>query len=197
MTEIFRLLPLSCTPELGPQQKDTLLLTGVYTVPGGDSIETVKYTIDTNFNADYLRYEYGFTTGQQGFLYFELKRFYRTNGSVFVVFSRYGGAPIVFSQHELQMFDIVNGALVSSKEQLLPLKVPLKYFLKKGTPDAARAKLEKNVNTAYDLSPDVSNTIRYSIAFHTFEEETHIAASVMIFTWNGKTFTRKIEKDPE
>src|SRR6201989_3537579 len=81
MDSIFRLFPVTCTPELNSKQKDTLLRTKDYIIHGGDTIETVKYELEIDETQQYLRYDYYFTTGQKGFNTYELRKFKKKDGS--------------------------------------------------------------------------------------------------------------------
>ena len=48
LTFFFKNLPPDCTPELTFTQRDSLLKRLDFVIPGGDSIETVKYTLDVS-----------------------------------------------------------------------------------------------------------------------------------------------------
>lgn len=130
MTDIFRLLPADYTPGLNSKQKDTLLMKREYTLPGGDSLETIKYKIDSLGFSYYLEYNYSFTTGQRGFLQFELRKFIRKDGSILIIYSRYGGVPVDTHQQGLIAFEYKNNKLFLSKQNLLNKKVAINYFEK-------------------------------------------------------------------
>ena len=68
MASVFNLLPPDCTPELNSGERKILLKDKEYVLPGGDSIETVKYNIDIDEANQYLRYEFTYTTGQRAFI---------------------------------------------------------------------------------------------------------------------------------
>src|SRR5687767_8380991 len=85
MAEIFRLLPEDCTPELDSKQREILLQAGTYILPGGDSLETIEYELDSSGFSDYLRYGFHYTTGQNAFLSIELRKFRRNDGGILIV----------------------------------------------------------------------------------------------------------------
>ena len=194
MTEIFHLLPADCTPELDSKQKDTLLKNGEYALPGGDSMETLKYTISSMGSPFYLQYEYSFTTGQRGFLAFELKKFTRKDGSILIVFSRYGGVPVDAHQQELIVFDYKNKKLIPNKENLLLREVPIKYYLKNNTPDSVTSKIKNIMNASYSLNSENPNSISFNLfpVVPVEQLEKYILGDSMSFTWNGKAFIRKL-----
>lgn len=199
MSDIFRFLPADCTPELDLKQRDTLLKNGEYVLPGGDSLESVKYTIDAAPSPFYLRYVYSFTTGQRGFLAFELKKLTRNDGSIIVVFSRYGGVPVDAHQKELIVFNYKNKKLIPNKENLLLKEVPIRYYLKNNTPDSIASKIKNVMNASYSLNSEYSNSISFDLfPIVPLEElEKYILGHSMSFTWNGKSFTRKLVEDKE
>jgi len=194
MAEIFRLLPADCTPELDAKQRDTLLKNGEYILPGGDSMETVKYSIDAAPSPFYFRYVYSFTTGQRGFLAFELKKLTRNDGSIIIVFSRYGGVPVDAHQKELIVFNYKNKKLIPNKKNLLLKEVPIKYYLKNSTPDSIASKIKNVMNASYSLNSENPNSISFDLfPIVPLEElEKYILGDSMTFTWNGKKFVRKL-----
>ena len=194
MTEIFRLLPADCTPELDSNQRDTLLKNGEYILPGGDSMETVKYTIDRTASPFYLHYVYDFTTGQRAFLSFELKKFTRKDGSILFIFSRYGGVPVDAQQQELIVFDYKNKKLIPNKENLLLKEVPIKHYLKNNPPDSIVSKIKNVMNSSYSLNSENPNSISFNLfPIVPFEElQKYILGRSISFTWNGKKFVKKL-----
>ena len=194
MAEIFKLLPSDCTPELNLKQRDTLLKNSEYILPGGDSLETVKYTIDAAPSPFYLRYVYSFTTGQRVFLAFELKKFTRKDGSILIVFSRYGGVPVNAHQQELIVFNYKNRKLVLNKENLLLEEVPIKYYLKNDTPDSIASKIKNIMNASYSLNSENPNSISFDLfpVVPLEELEKYILGDSISFTWDGKEFVKKL-----
>jgi hypothetical protein len=193
MVEIFKKLPADCTPQLSKKERTILLQKGKYILPGSDSIETVVYSIDTNTANDYLRYEYNFTTGQNGFITFELRKFKKANGKYIVVYSRIGGMLRAFDQQALTIYNLQNGKLVENKENLLPAEVPIKEFIKRNTQDSIVAYIGKYSTRTFDLNPQVKNTICYNI-FPNIPLDNYanyIAGEKIYFRWNGKRFIKK------
>jgi hypothetical protein len=132
MTLIFRNLPTEYTPQLSKKEKEILFQNGSYVIPGGDSMETTKYTIDTTKFPDYLSYEFGFTTRQRGFIDFELRKFEQSDGNVIVLFSRCGGLARSYYQQDLKIFTIQNDTLIENASQsLLPTAITMDDFLKR------------------------------------------------------------------
>ena len=194
MAEIFRLLPPDCTPELNSKQRDTLLKNGEYILPGGDSLETIEYELDSSGFSDYLRYGFHFTTGQNAFLSIELRKFRRNDGRILIVYSRVGGMLRAYDQHEIFIFDYKDSKLTVSKQKLLPVNVLIKDFLKKGTPDSIAKKIKSYVMTTYRLDPENPNTISYNLfpGAPLDDMEKYLLSDSMSFTWNGRSFTRKL-----
>jgi hypothetical protein len=198
MTSIFKLLPAECTPNLNNEQKKTLLKNGSYTMPGGDSTDTQQYTIDTIQSADYLSYVYDHTTGQRGFNVFELKRFNLEAGGYLIVFSRFGGAPVTFSQQDLKIFTFKNNVLIENKKQrLLPRGIKLDEFLAKQTPVDSRKTLNQNYCDAFELKPGKADELEYQISFPMYElkeDEKWVIAEAVVFKWNGHSFDKIFKK---
>lgn len=195
MTLIFRNLPAEYTPELSKKEKEILLQNGSYVIVGGDSMEATKYTIDTTEFPDYLSYEFGFTTGQRGFIDFELRKFEQSDGNVIVVFSRCGGLARSYYQQDLKIFTIQNDTLIENASQsLLPTTITMDDFLKKATPDSVRLRMEKAVSSCYDLYPVTKNEIdfRITLEYNVDKDEQWIIALSMTFNWNGTSFDRKL-----
>jgi hypothetical protein len=191
----FKNLPADCTPELTFRQRDSLLQTLEFILPGGTSTETVKYTIDTANATNYLRYEYSFTTGQNGFISFELRKFTKADGQSFLVFSRYGGLSRAYIQQDLKVFAIKNMQLVEQTTQkLLPKDIPLSRFLKKETPDAAKKRIDSAVNFRYDLYTEKQNEIEFTMFPQSpiDEDEKWVIGYSFLFTWTGKVFEQKL-----
>jgi hypothetical protein len=191
---IFRQLPIECTPDLNNKEKEILLQKHSYTIPGGDSIETVNYTID-DMSKDYMQYEYSFTTGQNGFNIYELKVFKSLNGSDIIIFSTYGGTRASFFQNDLKIFYLKNGHLVEDKKQrLLPQSISIDHFLKKKTPDSIKKIIEQAMSTSYFLTSERKKSIEFTIypEYPLKEYEKWILGYSFIFTWTGNKFIRKI-----
>ncbi len=194
MTEIFRLLPEDCTPELDSKQRDTLLQAGTYILPGGDSLETIEYDLDSSGFSDYLRYGFHYTTGQNAFLSIELRKFKRNNGSILIVYSRVGGMLRAYDQHDIFIFDYKGSKLSLTKQKLLPVEVPIKDFLKKGTPDSIAKKIKSYVMATYSLDPENPRSISFTLhpGSPIDEMEKYLLSYSMSFTWNGRSFIRKL-----
>ena len=195
MTSIFRQLPPECTPELTIMERYILLKNGDYIIPGGDTIETIKYSIDTLEAKDYLRYEFNFSTGQAGFIAFELKSFRTTDGRRFIIFSRCGGMNRAYDQQDIKIYELKNNILIeNSKQKLLPLTINITSFLKKETPDTIKTKIEQSVSGCYDLKPETTNEIEFGIfpQYPLYNDDQWILGYTIVFTWTGSTFDRKI-----
>ena len=194
MAEIFKLLPPECTPELNSKQRDTLLKNGEYILPGGDSLETIEYELDSSGFSDYLRYGFHFTTGQNAFLSIELRKFRRNNGRILIVYSRVGGMLRAYDQHEIFIFDYKDSKLVLNRQKLLPLNIPINDFLKNGTPDSIAKKIENYVMATYSLQPENPISISFDLypSVPLDDLEKYLLTDSMLFIWNGKSFGRKL-----
>lgn len=198
MAEILRLLPAEHALDLDLKQRDTLLQNGEYILPGGDSLETIKFELSLDDESGYIRFSLGFTTGQNGFVLIELRRFKRNDGSILIVYSRVGGALRAYDQHDILFFDYKNSKLVLSKKKLLPVNIPIKDFLNKGTPDSIVKKIQSRVTGTYSLDPADLKSFSYNLIPSVSEDlEKYILRYSMIFTWNGKSFTKKLNLEKE
>jgi hypothetical protein len=193
MSSIFELLPKECTPELNLQQKRILLKDKDYIIPGGDSLETTKYTLEIDEANQYLRYEFYFTTGQKGFNDYEVRKFRKSNGSVLIVFSASGGVTRSFDQTEIYAFEYRNKRLIKLNKKILPQSVDANIFFKKDAPDSIKQKAILYSSRSYDLSPDLKNNISYRIFFEILNEEIekYLLGDIILFTWTGNLFKRK------
>lgn len=192
MATIFKLLPSTCTPELNIEERSILLNKKEYIVPGGDSLETVKYSIEVDEKKDYARYEYTFTTGQAGFLIFQIRKFIKADGKSLLVFSRYGGTHFMYDQQEISVFEIHKNKLVQLKKQFLPENIETTAFIKKDCPDSIKTKLVSYVSSAYDLDPKSKNELRFRIFFEVEpgEYKEWVLGDEQVFKWTGKSFTK-------
>ena len=186
---IFRMLPPDCTPQLSNAQRDSLLHYGTYVLPDGDSIESVRYMLDTTGHAGYFKYRYTFTTGQNGFLFFEILNLRRSAGGTIILFSRVGGVPGMFLQQELRFFTLRKGKLIESKKKLLPVSIDLKQFVSATTPDSILAHIDNFASYSYDLQTGSPNTIKFTVLFDN-AVAPYVVRDTIYFTWNGKKFIR-------
>lgn len=192
MASVFNLLPPDCTPELNSGERKILLKDKEYVLPGGDSIETVKYNIDIDEANQYLRYEFTYTTGQRAFIAYEVRKFKKTDGSSLILFSSYGGLMRAFDQSEIHAFEYRNKRLVRLKKELFQPRINVSWFLKLNTPDSIKKQVEEYTSCSYDLSPDLKNGISCRIYFEVFTDEfnNYLLGDAILFTWTGKSFTR-------
>lgn len=198
MRSVFMQLPVDCTPELDSKGRALLFQNQVYVIPGGDSLETIQYTIE-NSSPNYLNYVFSFTTGQRAFSSFELRRFKTTNGLDMIVFSKYSGLPVAFYQDKLQIFYVKNKKLAEDKKQkLLPQSININEFLKKDVPDSIKKIIEKEMSSNYSLNSVQKNSIEFSIYSQAFDIEVNkdwMICYSFLFTWTGSKFVRKINTD--
>jgi hypothetical protein len=187
---IFKELPLDCTPQLSKSGRDSLLRYGTYQLPDGDSIESVRYVLDTTGDAGYFNYKYSYTTGQNGFLFFEVLNLPRSDGGSLVLFSRIGGVPKVFHQQEVRWFNLLNGELVENKKRLLPPSINLRHFLSSSTPDSIWAHIENFASYSYDFRIEVPNTIKFTVLFDDVVTP-FIVRNTVYFKWDGRKFSEK------
>lgn len=187
MGQLFLMLPNEYVSDLNQQERKLLLEKRSYILPGGDSIETVKYKLDSTLRKDYLRFELSFPTGQSGFTLSELRKFKRTDGSQILVYSKYAGTPAAYERIALVVFDINENHLVENKENLLPADLPLSDFVSKTLADSLIAKTITNLNSFYDL---MQSDIEYRVFSHVSIPDGYLAGTAIPFKWNGKTFIK-------
>ncbi|MCC6371293.1 MAG: hypothetical protein IT236_09840 [Bacteroidia bacterium] len=192
MAAIFKLLPLDFTPELSQTQKDSLIKYGEFIIPGGDSTNTTKYSIDLS-DKDYLFCNYYFTTGQKAFFIIELRRFICADGRQVIVYSKYGGMQKVYSQAELRFFYVQKNVLKEDfNQKILPPEVTVTRFIKKETPDSIKKQIKNAVNDFYDLNPTDKNELSFRISLmYTNDFEKYLTGDKLTFVWNGTRFVRK------
>jgi hypothetical protein len=185
--EIFKVLPLSYTLELSSETKNLLMEEGNYTMPNGDSLETMS--VDYLAAKDYIKLQYYFTTGQSGFIVIELRKFQKIDGSPIVVYSKFGGTPSAFEQHSLVTFDFKNGTLLANKNLGLPETFETGVFLKDNLPDGLKEE-KISISTFYNLNPGKSNQIDYEISPQNDQFDPWIETKKLTFEWNGRRFQK-------
>ncbi|MCB0712339.1 MAG: hypothetical protein KDD67_08435 [Ignavibacteriae bacterium] len=188
--EIFKSLPSEYSLELTVEAKDSLMQYGTYTFPGGDSIETVQ--CDYHTEKDFIEIVLSFTTGQRAFAVIQLKKFQKIDGSIVVVYAKYGGLPAAFDQHSLLTFDYVDDSLKRNEHLGLPETIETSEFLKEDLPDSVEAD-KITFNTSYDVNPLEANSIEYLIDPQTSQFDDWIKTNRFSFRWNGETFEKMKE----
>lgn len=188
--EIFKSLPLNYTSELTTGAKDSLIEQGTYTIPDGDSDETMK--VDYSAEKNYIRLYYYYTTGQRGFIVIELRRFQKTDGSCVVVYSKFGGAERAYDQDSLLTFDYENGTLKQNENLGLPENLETRAFLKDNLPDSLKGE-KITLSTSYNLKPKETNCIEYEVDPQSDRFNEWIKTERILFTWNGKRFEKREE----
>jgi len=186
--EIFKSLPLDYTFDLSNDAKDSLIKNGIYTVPGGDSIETIE--VEYRAKKDFISLTYYFTTGQSGFSVVEIRKFQKTDDTPIVVYSKYGGAMRAFDQHSLLTFDYKNGILTRNRNLGLPETIETKEFLKDSLPDDLNND-NFTLSTSYDLMPEEPNCVEYQINPQSNLYDEWIKTFKYSFLWNGEKFKRR------
>ncbi len=191
MASLFLMLPSECTPELNIDERKILLQNGEYIIPGGDSLETVEYAMDTTSSINCLFYEFYFTTGQRAFITFELRKFKKNNGKEILVFTRCGGLAASYEQQDVRVFDIQKNYLKVNSSNLLPKNIALSKFIKKETPDSIKTKLGQSINACYELISTDSKNIEYRVFQQTDMANDWIVCNAFEFVWNGSKFIMK------
>lgn len=197
MATIFMLLPASYTPGLDAKQRALLLRDKIYIVPGGNAVETIKYELRLNEKENYLQFGSHFTTGQNGFSAFEIKKLVGHGARPLIVYSHYGGMLRAYDQVSLKLFHYQNKKLVPLKKILVPQTLDISAFLKAGTPDSVKNKLASYISSSYDLDPGTANSIAFRIYFgvNVDDYKEYILGVTMMFTWTGKIFEQKLTCD--
>jgi hypothetical protein len=139
-------------------------------------------------NNDDIQLDYFFTTGQNGFISIEVRKFEKKNGAVVLVYAKYSGMKKAFDQYSLLTFDYSQGQLFINRNLGLPETLPQSEFLNVNIPDSER------LSTGYNLNSDQPNSIDYFINPHTDEEEKWIKMERIIYTWDGNKFSRISKK---
>lgn len=189
--EIFRAFPLAYATELTLEAKDSLMQNGTYTFPGGDEVESWK--CDYASEKDFIRLIYSFPTGQSGILIIELRKFQKIDGSLAVVYAKFGGTQRVYDQHTLLTFDYQDISLRLNENLGLPETIEPYQFLKDNFPDSVKTE-SRNLNTSYNLVPEEANSVEYLVNPETNQSEELIKTDRFLFTWNGVRF-EKIENN--
>ena len=193
MSSIFKLLSPDCTPELNSLQRDSLLQNKEYIIPGGDTLETTKYELEIDEDKQYLIYNNYFTTGQQGFLTYEVRKFKKTDGSWLIVLSGYGGMKRAFDQLQVIAYKFQSNRLIKINEQVLPEKIDINIFLKANTPDSISKKIASCSSCSFYFSPDLENAIVYRMFPECVgqEFEQYLLGDAVLFSWTGETFKQE------
>ncbi|MDG1276540.1 MAG: hypothetical protein P8O16_04615 [Algoriphagus sp.] len=185
--EIFKALPLAYANELTLEAKDSLIQNGTYTFPGGDEVESLK--CDYTSEKDFIRMIYSFPSGQSGILIIELRKFEKIDGSLAVVYAKFGGARRAYEQHTLLTFDYQDSSLRLNENLGLPETIEPYQFLKDNLPDSVKTE-SRNLNTSYNLVPEEANSVEYLVNPETNQSEELIKTDRFLFTWNGVRFEK-------
>jgi hypothetical protein len=185
--EVFKAFPLDYLPELTVEAKDSLIQNGTYAIPGGDEIESLK--CDYTSEKDFIQLIYSYPTGQSGFFIIELRKFQKIDGSLAVVYAKFGGTRSAYDQHTLLTFDYQNKLLTLNENLGLPETIEPYQFLKDNLPDSVKTE-SINLNTSYNLVSDEANSIEYLISPETSQSEEWIKTDRFLFTWNGERFEK-------
>lgn len=176
--------------------RDSLIKYKTYADPSGTSEESVEYTL-TYINDSYLCYEMDFTTGQAGYVYYEMRKFRKKDGGYILVLSSYGGAPHAgYSQGAVKIFNVINGKLTENKGNVLPENYDLSEFRKEDTPDSVWKKSVDGIDYRYNLSPQSHDKIVFNIEvdqeYNWPMNEKYLKGYSIEYTWNGETFSNKM-----
>jgi len=182
IAELFNALPNDYTPQLLKSSKDSILQYKTFTIPGGDSDDTEEITLSEE-NEDFIRLDYLYTTGQNGFMTIELRRFINKNVDIVLVYSRHSGMKKAFDQYELLTFDYYNGQLSLNNNLGLPKTIPQSFFVN----------TSQTLSTGYNLNSNELNSIEYYIVPDPFSDDT-IRTEKIIYRWDGNKFNRLPEK---
>jgi hypothetical protein len=185
--EIFRAFPLAYATELTLESKDSLIQNGTYTYPGGDEVESWK--CDYASEKDFIRLIYSFPSGQSGVIIIELRKFQKIDGSLAVVYAKFGGTRSAYYQHTLLTFDYQDRSLTLNENLGLPKTIEAFQFLKDNLPDSVKTE-SRNLNTSYNLVSAEANSVEYLVNPETDKSEEWIKTNRFLFTWNGVRFEK-------
>lgn len=195
MKSIVMQLPKDCTPDLNIRAKKVLFKKASYELTTGDSMERIQYELDTPVLRNYTSFQFSFLTGQSGFGVFEIKRFKTRDNNELILFSKYSGTRSLYSQDTLRIFVRENSKLIEDKAQsLLPQTISISAFLKPGTPDSIKEKIENYANCCYYFNPEKQRQIQFKLFNPLLDDELEkwLLGNSFVFTWNGSSFSRKL-----
>lgn len=185
--EIFRAFPLEYTIELTLEAKDSLIQNGTYAIPGGDERESLK--CDYTSAKDFIQLIYSYPSGQSGIVIIEIRKFQKIDGSLAVVYAKFGGTRSTYDQHTLLTFDYQDSSLTLNENLGLPKTIEAFQFLKDNLPDSVKTP-SRNLNSSYNLVPAEANSIEYLVNPSTDQAEGWIKTDRFPFTWNGERFEK-------
>jgi hypothetical protein len=143
-----------------------------------------------------------FETGQSAFSIYELRAWKTTSQQFIIVYSEVSGAPGVFGQGDLLVFEYgKDKTLRPAKQELLPSSMGLGDFLKSNTPDSVAGKYASYSNNSYNLM-DAEGEVTYYL-YESFEaygiDRKWLLGNVIAFRWVDDHFERSkpyFEEEP-
>jgi hypothetical protein len=194
IADFFLLMPEEQYDYLPKAAKDSLLAQGSYYPPSNiPDEEVIVYHLSLDSAANYLRVEMNFETGQSAFSIYELRAWKTTSQSFIVVYSEVSGAPGVFGQGDLLVFEYGKDKMLQpAKKELLPSSMGLNDFLKPNTPDSMAGKYASYSNNSYSLI-DAEGEVTYYL-YESFEaygiDRKWLLGNVIVFRWVDDHFER-------
>ncbi|MES2689297.1 MAG: hypothetical protein V4658_02775 [Bacteroidota bacterium] len=195
MDVVFRKLPLTCTPGLSAEQRDSLILNGNYVLNKNDPSKSIRYEkrdIHPELADNYCKYSMNI---ENRFYVFELKRYKKRIGKDLVVFTACGGSFVSYSQQEFKIYRLKHDTLIEDIEQtILPEAPDIADFLKKETPDSIKAMIVQSTNLCFDQEGELTFRI-YTKKNNDELSNTWRTTLEIGFLWNGSSFRRKKNND--
>lgn len=123
----FFSFPEELIPDLTTDQRVRLAQTRSFHFPATDERELAKYDLETE-GPGHFKIRLTMLSGQSGFFTIEFRRFSKSDGNSFWLYSKYGGTRAVFEQHELFALERINGAWMRTPIPGLPDQVDNSIF---------------------------------------------------------------------
>jgi len=179
----FYALPLDLFSEMTVEGRYALVKNDEWTIPGGDSLEQTAYRLEL-VNDTTARILWTFTTGQRGFVAYELALFSSWSKWPVLVLSQYGGHPTAVEQQELEAFRKEFGSWNDQADLSLPQVPAVETYFLVDSLNADQSVVEPPLgHFSFE-----ENRIVYTIFPKFHAQAERITKQKFIWQWNGKAF---------
>lgn len=187
--EVFKNFEFKCCSGITASVKDSLTINGEFIPNKQDTLESERYSLEFT-GKSFARLVMDFTTGQNGFYAVELKVIEKKDGNTLVVFSKYGGSIRMYEQHEIIVYDYINGIFTPSIEHNLPQKLSIKEYIIQATPDSILSKLEGSYSYGADLSSKDPCEVYYFADIQNPDYYMWLDRERIAYRWTGNKFEK-------